>query len=555
MSGHGLFQSGARRSARRVGRPPGEPQRGIVLLLVVVIVTISAMIGGTAALSTTTERSAASAARELAQARAAAWSGVQGVMAELADQREDILAGAPPILTESWELFAGTDGRRAVVRLIDLTPEADGMLIPESGRLDVNSASKQMLVDLGLDDALAGRIVAARGERPFASTADLLRVRGITAEMLLSRNGGEAEDVSGPGSSRVAGQDGASPVELGSLLTVFAFDPNIQSGIGGGDAEEFRGRQRVNLGQPWSDRLRDALVERFGQDAADGVQRIMADGTTFQSDKDVIVTLRRLRLPPESWAGILDVFTTSDDEYLLGRVDLRSAPQAVLASVPGITPEQARAIVAARERLDQDVMASPAWLVTEGLVTEQDFESIVDHVTTRCMQWRLRLEAGIVPPGQSEAGIGGPLGGGDDESTAALRPRVVLEAVVDISSQRARLAYLRDVSLLETAQAVLGDPGLADELGLGSAGGDLRPEDEAGMLADPEPSEPAPPDGEGSARQPDGGSPEGFPERPGEETSRRPGESAGGDGSSSLPGSSEFRDRRIGRWTTQGGKP
>jgi len=570
-----------------------DSRRGIVLLLVVVIVTISAMIGGTAAMATASERGAATAARDLAQARAAAWSGLQGVMAELSEQRDAILAGEAPVVTESWELEARADGRRSLVRLVDLEP-GHGLLVPEAGQLDVNAATKQMLVDLGLEDGLAGRIVEARTREAFASVEDLRRVSGVTAAMLpgisAAGAGDEIDSSTGGGGGGGGGDDGSSSASstgrsgstasvpnLSDLLTVFAFDPNIQSGLGE-RGEEFRGRQRVNLDQAWSDRLNDALVERFGEDAARGVERIMNEGTTFATDKDIVKTLRRLTLPPESWGEILDIFTTSDDEYLIGRVDLRTAPEAVLAALPGVSVEQAREIVAARDRLAPELMGSAAWLVTQGILTQDDFEIVVDSVTTRCMQWRVRVEGGLSFAESGVEGIGGPVGGtgGEIDPAQALTPRVVLEAVVDISSQRVRVAYLRDVTLMETAEAILNDPGLAEELGLGAG---ISPDNEQPEeLDDARAVEPTQEDGAGQG--PGGG---GAPMRgeagdgtefdspgtPGGETSHRPGRargaegaSEGGDvngsgdsgGSGQTSGSgTEFKDRRIGRWTSRGG--
>lgn len=514
-----------RERARRLRRVAARDARpGIVLLLVVVIVTISALIGGSVAMSASTEREATSAARALVQARALAWSGVQGVMAELGAQRESLLAGEAPVLTESWELFSDEGGGRGVVRLIDLTEDAEGFIIAEGGLLDLNSATKAMLMELGLDEGLAGRIIASRGQRPFASVADLRRVAGLTDAVLYGSPGSEQEE----GADSGMGPQGG----LAANLTIFAFDPNIQTGLGD-DAERFRGRQRVNLDQPWSARLRDALVERFGEGAAAGVERIMREGTTFGEERDIIATLRRLRLPPDTWADVLDVFTTSDDEYLIGRVDLGTAPQSVLACLPGIDEEQAREIVAARERLGAEAMRSPAWLVTEGILSESAFEEVVDHVTTRCMQWRVRVEAGIATSDQTGTGIGGPLGGGAEAQGSPLRPRVVLEAVIDVSSQRARVAYLRDISSLDAAREVLGDAGLGEEL--------LVPD-----------SSDTPGEAEDSGVDETSGEPEVGRDRSGR-GGRLPTPGVGGNADGGREGvGAELRDRRIGRWTTGG---
>ena len=564
-----------------------QPRHALVLLLVIVAVTMASLIGASAALTASAQRSSASVAADLAQARLAALSGLQGVMAELADQREAMLAGEPPVVSDTWALHIGEDGSRIDIRLIDVSPDVDGPLAPESGRLDINAATASMLEELGLDKALADRIVAARRQRPFASPAELLRVRGITEEMLgdasASTLAGDALLAGGSlvGSDTTAseGMDADSalgaPPDLASLVTVFASDPNIQGGIAEG-SERFRGRLRVNLNQPWSDRLGNALIERFGQDAADGVQGIMEQGTTFTSDADIIRTLRRLNLPPETWGEILDVFCTSDNEFLPARVDLRTAPERVLAALPGISPEQAADIVAARDQLPIDATQSPTWLVTEGLLKPDEFELAVDHLTTRCMQWRVRVEAGIVRPRSVDSSIGGPIdaGRGDD---APLEPRVVYEAVVDIASQRPRIAYLRDITLLNAARSVAADPTLLESLALampdtdpfGIDGDGLDPVDgsnatdpgtgfdplgeslgeigygESGFL-DPKPdigTSTAP--ASRSSGQPDNRT---VPESGASNDPR-----AGGGSDQPIPDSG-FSDRRIGRWSTQGGR-
>lgn len=560
-----------------------QPRRALVLLLVVVAVTMASLIGASAALTASAQRSSASVAADLAQARLAALSGLQGVMAELIDQREAMLAGEPPVVSDTWALHIGQDGSRIDIRLVDVSPDFDGPLAPESGRLDINAASAAMLEGLGLDKALADRIIAARRQRPFASPADLLRVQGITEEMLGDAN---ASTLMGSavldGGSTVGSDPTASggldldtalgaPPDLASLVTVFASDPNIQGGIAQ-DSERFRGRLRVNLNQPWSDRLGNALIERFGQDAADGVQRIMEQGTTFTSDADIIKTLRRLNLPPETWGEILDVFCTSDNEFLPARVDLRTAPERVLAALPGISPEQAGDIVAARDQLPPDATQSPAWLVTEGLLKPDDFELAVDHLTTRCMQWRVRVEAGIVRPRSVDSSIGGPIdaGGGGD---APLEPRVVYEAVIDIASQRPRIAYLRDITLLDAARSVAADPTLLDSLALATPEGDPFGEDGDGLdpldgSADSEPGADSDPLGE-SLRETGYGDAGFVDPKPDIGTSPAPGRRSdnrgvpesgasndprAGRGSDRPIPDSGFSDRRIGRWSTQGGR-
>jgi hypothetical protein len=77
--------------------------------------------------------------------------------------------------------------------------------------------------------------------------------------------------------------------------------------------------------------------------------------------------------------------------------------------------------------------------VIEGILSPDEFVKAVDWMTTRSMQWRVRLEAGIIDTDSPERG------------TPELQERMTLEAIIDVASDRPRVAYLRDVTLLSTA--------------------------------------------------------------------------------------------------------
>jgi hypothetical protein len=89
------------------------------------------------------------------------------------------------------------------------------------------------------------------------------------------------------------------------------------------------------------------------------------------------------------------------------------------------------------------------------VLTGPQFQGIVDSITSRCLQWRVRVEGG-------SGGIG-------EEARTPARDRVVLEAVIDLSGERPRLAYLRDVTHLESVE-------LVESLRAESAAGDERAE-------------------------------------------------------------------------------
>src|SRR5690606_29354381 len=123
---------------------------------------------------------------------------------------------------------------------------------------------------------------------------ELVGVGGITREAL--------------GDSSAAGEDGTGRPGLRSLLTTLSFDPNIQAGLGE-NAASHRGKRRVNLNTPWSDRLKRAIADRFGEEVASGVETLIKRGGNFKYVADVVKTMRSVNLPPSEWGPALDAFT------------------------------------------------------------------------------------------------------------------------------------------------------------------------------------------------------------------------------------------------------
>ncbi|MCA9298467.1 MAG: helix-hairpin-helix domain-containing protein, partial [Phycisphaerales bacterium] len=345
---------------------------GVTIFGVLLLIVISTLVATTVLGAAGAERGVAEVGIRRVQSRALAWSGVQAVMSELLDQREQILRGEAPVVTEEWALFEGPDGSEGVVRLLDLDPDGEARLVSESAKLDVNRATAEMLANLDLvDEALAASIVEARGSGRFESLGDLLEIEGVTPAMLY-------------------GVD--DQPRLADVLTVYGADPNVQAGL---DNATHAGTKRINLNMPWSDRLGRAIAQRLDQQTADGVRQIMENGTTFATDGDVVRVLRFFDVDVEEWVTPFDIFTTSDDAYRFGRVDLSMASAEVLACIPGITPDIAASIVAARDGLDPEERRTVCWPVLEELIEKESFEQAVDWLTTRSMQWRVRLECGI----------------------------------------------------------------------------------------------------------------------------------------------------------------
>ena len=411
-----------------------QNRRGAMLVAVLIVTVLGALTGTTMLYLARAERAGLAASMDGVQSRALAWSAIQVVAAELERHRDDLLSGRELELASSWTLWDDGDSR-GVARLI---PRRDSPLVAEAGKLDINHASAEMLgaIDL-LDQATVDAILARRDATPFTSIEQLLALDGVTPEALFG------DDAAGP----------ESPPALIDLLTVFSFEPNVQAGQGE-NGSAHRGDRRINLNQPWSDDLHRPLTRRYGQEVADAVRNLMNSGATFDSDKAIIATMMRFRVEPQDWLEAMDVLTTDPHPYRHGRIDINTAPAEVLASLPHLTMSEAETIIETRRLLADAERMSPVWLVTEGIVTAEQFRDLIDHITFRSLQWRFRMEAGIER--QDIGNLGAARSG--DLGELSLEDAVVFDVVVDLASPRPRIAYLRDVTMLPLAgMLVAGD--------------------------------------------------------------------------------------------------
>ena len=503
-------------------------RRGVALMSVLIVLTLAALAGTGAMLAADGSVAAARGTMHRAQGRALAWSGVQAVMQEIAGQRDDLLQGGTPTLTIGWTVYESPAGR-GVVRLLPLRGEE--LAVSECAKLDLNAVHQESLAKLpGVGKELAAKIV---GARPFSSPLDLLRVEGITPELLTGRAEGGQEHEAG-------GDEGVGLVDL---VTTFGFDPNVQNGVGE-HAAEHRGQLRLNVNSGLIV-AEDTMSRHYGEVTAIVAKVMMEKGRApgaGAEDADAVDQLVRDRRAPADWGPPLDALTTGDEPFLLGRVDVNAAPAEVLACVPGIDADAAPAIVAQREQVRAEDRRAVAWLYPD-LLDAEALKKALPHLTTRSMVWRVRVEAGVEPLGS------------DERDSPALADRVVLEAVIDVSSRRARVAYLRDVTHLDAALALRsrlpapdGDepavPERADAAGPQPEVEEPKPEGFDFDPGEPKGDAPGPPgekDNGGAPKAPETGgkdapAPEARKERP----------------AGSGP------DRRTGRWTTgpkQGGTP
>jgi DNA uptake protein ComE-like DNA-binding protein len=412
---------------------PVAPRRAMVLFAVLLVLTIAALVGAAGMYSAEARVTSASASLKAAQARALAWSGVQALMAEMSSQREALIAGQEPMVSGTWELFKVTGGGRGIVRLLPVGA-AGKPIESEAAKLDVNTASAAMLAKLpGSSEAIANAIVAARGSGPIRSIREVPNL------------GRPATEISGPDrpphGADAGGDDPEPPLE--SWLTAYAFDPCIQLGLGKGSADH-RGHRRLDVHVGTSPEFLKAVEARFDGPLGAKLKGVLKAASGAKSRVDLVRILRTNGVGVADWGRVLDAFETSPDPYIQGRVDVNRAPAEVLAALPGFDQARAKRAVELRAGLSSDRLASAAWLVEQGVLTADQFEQASNYLAVRTFQWRVVVEAGVT--------VGGVEDTSRTLSDAPLASRVVLEAVIDLASQRPRVAFLSDVTLADAAR-------------------------------------------------------------------------------------------------------
>ncbi len=429
----------------------GNQPRAVVLFAVLFLVVLASLSASTLLGVVAADRAAVT--REIQQLRMydAARSALLVWAEQLADQRDALLDGKAPVLTDEITFENGQD-LQVVVRLVSQPAgDSDAVVLPEAARLDLNHATPEMLAALpGVDSALAQRLVQRRDRGFYLSPAEALRVEG--AGVLLS--------------SQEEGSPDGAPAAI-DLLTVFAADARQQAGITD-DAQ--RGTPRVNVNAPWSDNLERALSRSLDKAVAETASRLFIDSPKLETPGDLVRLLDAQGVERDQWPALLDALTTSPDPFRPGVVDINTAPRAVLAALPGLDDSSAAAMVSARERLDADAMRSVTWPLDEGLIDVEAFASLVDVAVTRCLQWRVVLRVTLESPDDS-ADTGETLPMADEfgdiiepDTPTETGPFVEFEAVLDAAGPRVRLAYLRERTALEAARAVRALPAFSDAL-------------------------------------------------------------------------------------------
>ena len=470
----------------------------MVLLAVLVVIVLGALVGTIALEQSSMTATNARLSFQRRAARAVAWSGVQGVLCELDESRSSLLRGGEPAPTEEWILYEdGTTVAR--VRLLPIGSagiDAQSSGAPGAGALIIESESAKVNLNISTAEMLSR--LAGMGAEPAGAVRSLAARGGVASVEDIRRAGVDPADEAG----RLGG------VAIERLATAYSLDPEVQGG-------ESAGRERARWdGQSGSF---DARLN-VSRGAEEAIERLAGAKVDLASAEAAASALLSHGVEPALWGEIWDAVAFSEDGRE-GLIDINRASEGVLSCVPGFEG-LAGEIVAARTRLGGDRTRGVAWPLEAGVVTREQMAEALPWICTRSLFWRVRVTGEIV---RTDGEFG-------EERLVA---SVVLDAVIDVSGERARVAYLRDITFSEAAQGI--DAFLAEEDG---------PSDDLDELAGTE-------DPLGGVDMGDPVSEDGASEI--DRSAPTPAADGGGGGAKSEPAPAGRSSGRVrGRWTSGG---
>lgn len=301
-------------------------------------------------------------------------------------------------------------------------------LIDEASKLNLNTATVEMLQMLpGMTPDLAAAIVAWRSSSstqtggaddstyarlnppykckhaPFETVEELRLVYGMTTDLLYGEDiniNGVLDPYENDGDALppADNRDGKLDPGIFEYVTVYTREPNT-------------GRTNVNNTQ----QLAQLLQTRFGTQRANEIlarlsttpgttQRPPAQGAQPNSTGQAApaaqpATMRvssllefyiRSGMTIDEFEQIAPEITASDAQYVEGLVNVNTAPEAVLACIPGIGPQNAPALVAYRQS-HSDRLSSVAWVIE--VLGEQNALLAAPYITTRSYQFTADIAA------------------------------------------------------------------------------------------------------------------------------------------------------------------
>jgi type II secretory pathway component PulK len=328
-------------------------------------------------------------------------------------------------LDQGWSAFLTIYSR-------ELNIDADGN--PRIYINDNDLSSLQTQLSTALGDELASFIIAYRQYGPASGQGQ----SGAGGAGGAAGVGGAAMPAGGAGAARgnTPAGTGARPANAGTTRpggggASPSTTPATGRSPGGSDDRMASSRGRaptrlnrgsLNLSQGGQRRV-GSLFELIGAQVSIPGQN--GQSTTYDSPLNDAGQLRQL-LPL-----LLDKTTTETDGEIPARVNVNTAPRAVLATLPGLEDGDVQTILDHRPTpsttdAPDPIFQTPAWLITEASFPSSKLQALEKYITTRSQVYRVQS-------------VGYFDGGG---------PTVRLEAIIDTNAGRPRLIAWRDLTEL-----------------------------------------------------------------------------------------------------------
>lgn len=253
-------------------------------------------------------------------------------------------------------------------------------LVDEAGKLNLNTITQARLPTLlalpGMTEELAAAIVdwvdtddditpnGAESETyerlqpaysckngPFESIEELALLNGATREILYGEDANQngvldPNEDDGDKSEPQDNADGKLDFGILEYVTVFSRESN---------------KDRVNLTDPASaPALQTKVEELLGSDLANRVLPLATAGGPLTSVLEFYIRARA-QLTPEDFNKIAGALTTQTGDYVQGLININTASEAVLSTIPGIADEAPQVIAARLNRAVQD--SDITWIV------------------------------------------------------------------------------------------------------------------------------------------------------------------------------------------------
>jgi type II secretory pathway component PulK len=446
-------------------------RRGTVLLTVLVVTAAGAMLAATLLFRMTAEVAVSDVVKDSGQARRVAMAGIERATALVRGNLDD-----PSAWTDNPEALANqfvceANGQKWYFTVYACNP-ADPTAVrygvtDESGKINVNladegtlrglfqplagAASVEELVDCLLDFREKGGQPRPHGAKqeyydtlnpPYlvrggllATLGELLLVKGFTASIVY----GEDANLNGLLEANENDGDESFPPDDGDGVLNTGLRHVAAAGLTYGPDVDSQGRPRVNINDP-------AAVAKAGlpPPTAEFIRLYLEEGNALQHPSELLEMRYALKKEHdghkageklESGVGreelpeVLDRLTVPGSRAGLeiGRVNVNTAPRAVLAALPDVGPELADRIVEARRQRDAEGRRTPAWLYGEALIEDAAaFQKVAPLFRCRGYQYHVQCVAFSSRGGQFQ----------------------VLEAMVDLARGPGRIVYLRDLTHL-----------------------------------------------------------------------------------------------------------